>query len=299
MNSELNFDAEILTSEVMQKLNIPIVTRKPIKKAKTIQDMSESKLITNVKVEDLVIDLTYQRSPSREKVGKIVREFDPNALGVIICSMRENGVVAVIDGGHRVSALNIMGLGSSDIRCLVFFGLTLNQEAEMFSILNDNRTKPKTSDIFKSKVIAKDEQAVEINNMLIKYGLRVGNQAGLNIVRAIGTLNTIYKKYGLYVLDQTVHSLTNAFGTHSTSYTDEALYAVSEIIAGSSDIINYKRLSETLKMHNNVSLWYGKGSSIAKQAGFKKIYHGMIFVLVNDYNKRLKSKRIDFNKIVK
>lgn len=298
MTSELNFDAEILTSEVMQKLNIPIVSRKSKKKTKTIHEMSESKLITNVKVKDLIIDLTYQRAPSREKVGRIVHEFDPNALGVIICSMRENGVVAVIDGGHRVTALNVMGLGDTDIRCLVFFGLSVNEEAEMFTVLNDNRTKPKTQDIFKSKVIAKDPQAVEINNVLIKYGLRPGNAGGMNIVRAIGTVNNIYKRHGIDVIDKTFKCLTSAFGRHSSSYTDEALCALSDFIANTKNL-NVDRLIKSLTAYGNTSLWFGKGSTIAKQANFHKVYQGMIFILVSDYNKRLKNNRADFTKIVK
>lgn len=299
MENNLNFDAEIITSEVMQKLNVPIVSRKSHKKAKSIHEMSDSKLITNVKVEDLIIDLSYQRNPGREKVGKIVREFDPNALGVIICSMRENGVLAVIDGGHRVSALNIMGLGHSDVRCLVFFDLSIQQEAEMFAMLNDNRTKPKTHDIFRSKVVAKDKEAVEINSILQKYNLKPGNFSGMNVIRAIGTLSIIYKKHGLDVLDDTINCLTSSFGAHSTSYNDEALHSVSQFIAVNRGKINYKRLIDVLTSYGSPSLWYGKGSVIAKQANFSKVYHGMIFVLVNDYNKRLKNNRVDFTKIVK
>lgn len=294
MDSKLNFDVEVLTSEIMQKLNVPITTKKSKTNTKTL---SESKLVTNVKVSDLIIDLSYQRKPSQAKVSKIVRDFDPNVLGVIICSIRENGVIAVIDGGHRVSALNAMGMHNSDVRCLVFFGLSLSQEAEMFATLNDNRTKPKTQDIFKSKVVAKDDAAVDINSIISKYGLSITNGPAMNGIRAIGTVTSIHKKYGIDVLDKTIMCLINAFGSHSTSFSDHALLAVSTIIHNNKTI-DLNRVVNVLKIYGTVNLWFSKGSSVSQQAGFKQNYYGMIFVFTNDYNKRLKKNKIDFNRMV-
>lgn len=294
MDNQLNFDVEVLTSEVMQKLNVPITT----KNAKTTKTISESKLVTNVKVSDIIIDLSYQRKPSQAKVSKIIRDFDPNALGVIICSIRENGVIAVIDGGHRISALNAMGMHNNDVRCLVFFGLSLSQEAEMFATLNDNRTKPKTQDIFKSKVVAKDDAAVDINKTLSKHGLIVTNGPAMNGIRAIGTVTSIHKKYGISVLDNTIMCLIKAFGSHSTSFSDHALISVSTIIADNKNL-DFNRVINVLKTYGTVNLWFSKGSSVSQQANFKHSYHGMIFVFTNDYNKRLKKNKIDFSRMVK
>lgn len=294
MDNQLNFDVEVLTSEVMQKLNVPITT----KNTKTTKTLNESKLVTNVKVSDLIIDLSYQRKPSQAKVTKIIRDFDPNALGVIICSIRENGVIAVIDGGHRISALNAMGMHNSDVRCLVFFGLSLAQEAEMFTTLNDNRTKPKTQDIFKSKVVANDNAAVDVNKVLSKHGLTITNGPVMNGIRAIGTVTSIHKKYGINVLDKTIMCLSKAFGNHSTSFSDHALIAVSTIVADNKNL-DFDRVINVLKTYGTVNLWFSKGSSVSQQAGFRHSYHGMIFVFTNDYNKRLKKNKIDFNRMVK
>lgn len=295
MDNQLNFDAEVLTSEIMQKLSVPMTTKK--NQTVSTKTMNESKLVTNVKVSDLVIDLSYQRKPNAVKVAKIIKDFDPNALGVIICSIRENGVIAVIDGGHRISALNAMGMHNNDVRCLVFFGLSLSQEAEMFATLNDNRTKPKTQDIFKSKVVAKDKTAVDIDTVIKKYDLTIANGPAMNGIRAIGTVTNIYKKYGIDVLDKTLMCLTQAFDKHSTSFSDQALLAVSSII-GETENLDIKRMISILSTYGTANLWFGKGSSVSKQANFKKNYHGMIFVFVNEYNKRLKKNKIDFNKVV-
>lgn len=297
MDSKLNFDVEIMTSEVMKSLNIPIATKKP-KKAKTIDDISQSKLISNVRVADLVIDLSYQRKPNAVKVAKIINNFDPDAIGVLVCSMREDGTIAVIDGGHRVAALNAMNLENTNVRCLVFFDLTLKKEAEMFTILNDNRTKPKTQDIFKSKVIAGDTDAVKIKSILDSLGLAISNGPANNSVRAMGTISSIYKREGSANLQDTLSYLYLAFDKHSTSFSDSALIAVSKMIATFGNKIDGKRFVTTLSTFGSANLWTNKGAAISKAMGYKDVNIGMIVCFLNDYNKRLKSNRLDIKDIV-
>ena len=297
MESKLNFDVEILTSEVMKSLNIPVATKKA-KNSKTIDDMSQSKLISNVRVSDLVIDLSYQRKPNAVKVAKIVNNFDPDALGVLVCSMREDGTIAVIDGGHRVAALNSMNLESMSVRCLVFFDLTVQKEAEMFTILNDNRTKPKTQDLFKSKVVSGDKDAVGINKILSKNGLSISNGPANNSVRAIGTITSIYKREGANNLNATISVLGNSFDMHSTSFSDSALIAVSKLLSVFDNKIDLNRMIATLKTFGSVNLWASKGSMISKTMGYKDVNVGMIVCFLNEYNKRLKNNRLDVADIV-
>lgn len=52
---------------------------------------------------------TYQRTLNPQKVKRIVREFDPSKLGVLMISERPDGRYAVIDGQHRMTALREMG----------------------------------------------------------------------------------------------------------------------------------------------------------------------------------------------
>lgn len=297
MKNEINFDVQIMTSDVMKSLNIPIATRKP-KKAKTIDDISQSKLISNVRVSDLIIDLAYQRKPNANKVAKIINNFDPDAIGVLVCSMRENGVIAVIDGGHRVAALNAMNLEAMNVRCLVFFDLTLEKEAEMFTILNDNRTKPKTQDIFKSKVVAGDSDAVKIKSILDTLGLSISTGPANNSVRAMGTITSIYKREGASNLQDTLSYLYLAFDKHSTSFSDSALIAVSKMISAFGNKIDGKRFVTTLSTFGSANLWSNKGAAISKAMGYKDVNLGMIVCFLNEYNKRLKSNRLDIKDII-
>lgn len=297
MKNEIDFDVHILTSEIMKQINIPVMT-KGKNKAKSIDDASVSRLISNVKVKDLVIDLTYQRKPNDVKVAKIVNNFDPNAIGVLVCSMREDGIVAVIDGGHRVAALNAMGLFNLDVKCLVFFDLTIKDEAEMFTTLNDNRTKPKTQDIFKSKVIAGDSDAVRIKAVLDKIGLSISNGPANNSVRAMGTISSIYKRSGSAVLEDTLLALSMAFDKHSTSFSDSALIAVSKILTTFNNKIDAKRFVSSLSTFGSANFWTNKGAAISKAMGYKDVNIGMIVCLLNEYNKRLKSNRLDIKEIV-
>lgn len=297
MKKTVNFDVEVLTSEIMKELNIPIST-KAKRTTKTMHDVSASRLVSNVKVEDLIIDLSYQRKPNANKVSKIISNFDPNAIGVLVCSMREDGTIAVIDGGHRIAALNAMGMSKTDVRCLVFFELTIAQEAEMFVTLNDNRTKPKTQDIFKSKAMSGDKDAIAIQNILDKFGLSISNGPAMNSVRAVGTISTIYKRNGSAVLENSISILGSAFDKHSSSFSDCALIAVSKILATYGDKVDKNRMIATLSTFGNANLWLNKGSGISKALGYKDVNIGMIICLISDYNKRLKSNRLNIKEIV-
>ena len=84
-----------------------------------------TKMTAQIKVSDLMVDFDYQRHPGNTKINKIVKNFDPDLLGVIICSMRENGQVAIIDGSHRYHALVQMNQMNLNINALVYFGLSL------------------------------------------------------------------------------------------------------------------------------------------------------------------------------
>jgi hypothetical protein len=301
-NKNINFDATVSSSDVKKALYIPVVDKKNTKTkpvGKNIHQAALSSLNSLVKVEDLAIDLSYQRMPNELKVNSIVRDFDPDAVGVFIVSAREDGTIAVIDGGHRLAALRMLNMNHMNVNCLVYFGLSVEQEAQIFKTMNDNRTKPKTNDLFKAKVVANDADAREIDKILNKYGLSVSNGPAMNAVRAIGTITAIYKRSGGVVLDQTISVLKTAFDSHSSTFSDQALLAVSTLFDIYGNGIDFNRVFETLKGYGSTSAWSSKGSSVAKQGSFKHMYIGMLFVFCGDYNKRLKKNKIDFNTLIK
>ena len=142
----IDFEVQVEQSEIKKNVNVPIVSQEKI--GALFNKGHISKMSSMVKVSDLFVDYSYQRSPIGKKVNKIAKNFDPDLLGVIICSMRESGVLAVIDGSHRVHALRQKQMNDAVLNALVYFDLKIEDEAKIFSLLNQEHTKPNPAEIF-------------------------------------------------------------------------------------------------------------------------------------------------------
>ena len=92
----------------------------------------------------------YQRPVKRRHVDKIIRNYDPRLMDEIIVNCR-GGKYYVIDGQHRITALREMNNGVDVIvTCKVYYGLTYQQEAEFYHLLDAAKTKLNTKDDVRS-----------------------------------------------------------------------------------------------------------------------------------------------------
>jgi hypothetical protein len=148
--------------------------------------------VERLKATDLLVDKRVQRDAVQpRKIDNIVKNFNPDALGVIHVSRRADKGDYVIDGWHRKDAVIRVTDGTGDMVAHVYSGLTLAQEAQMFLDLN-MANQPNPLEKHKARVSAGDEQALRIERHVHAYGWTVSP------VPAPGHVNAIQK---LYVLD--------------------------------------------------------------------------------------------------
>ena len=77
-------------------------------------------------------DPSYQRTIDHARVDKIVKNFNPNLFNEPKVSKREDGFYYIFDGDHSVAA-HMMKFGKdAPIKCKVFYGLTREQEMQLF-----------------------------------------------------------------------------------------------------------------------------------------------------------------------
>ncbi len=145
-----------------------------------------------LKVGDLEVDPRVQRVFNPAKAQTIFNNWNPAGLGVISVSRRNPVTMVIIDGQHRVDAARRITDNAGEVPCHVYDGLTLEQEAELFLLLN-NTTKPRLIDKHKVQVTAGEEMAVEIDRLTREYGFKVDPQAGPANITAIGSLQRIWK----------------------------------------------------------------------------------------------------------
>jgi hypothetical protein len=285
----IDFEVQVEQSEIKKNLNIPIFSEEKV--GALFNQGHISKMSSIVKVSDLTIDYTYQRQPIMKKVNKIAKSFDPDILGVIICSMREDGSIAVIDGSHRVHALRMKGLNDSTVNALVYFSLTIQEEAKIFALLNQEHTKPNTTDIFKAGIVSGDEETIAINKILNSLGLIIGVGPGDNKVRAISTIRRVYRNAGEKVLRDTLYTIKSAYGDSSSTMRDVLISAVAIVYNRYGAKVEVSRMITTLQKFGNPNTLIANAKSIGVNAS-SVTASALPFVIVNAYNQRLTKNRL-------
>lgn len=119
----------------------------------------------------LFVDYSYQR-PTRSKVQKIAKDFDPNKAGFLLVSYRETDAkFAIIDGGNRYEAAKLIGLPS--LPCQILTDLSVEQEALVFAAQNENRVRLTENDLLKAQVRAGEESAIGFKNLCKEFGIHL------------------------------------------------------------------------------------------------------------------------------
>lgn len=110
---------------------------------------------------ELISNQGYQRKIRHHAVQKIVNGYDPKLLDPIVVSQR-NGHFYVVDGQHRISALRILNGGHDCfVSCRVIFGLTYEQEAELYERLDESNNKLNIVDSTRAKSESGKDPTIE------------------------------------------------------------------------------------------------------------------------------------------
>lgn len=129
-----------------------------------------------IPVDQLMVDV-YQR-PLTSFVEQIVKGFRGALLMPLpVSERRENKKYAVVDGQTRAKALEL--LDEPVAPCLVYKGMTLQQEAALFSDIQRERRAMTSGSAFRARVVAEEPVAVAIAEVLADYGYQVQTNSSL------------------------------------------------------------------------------------------------------------------------
>lgn len=201
------------------------------------------KAIVEVDIKNCFADSTYAREFRTSHARQILKEFDWNIIGKPIVSKRKDGRYAILDGQHRIWAINQRMekyIATDDdayfspeqeilISVEMHEDLTLDEEARIHTAWNIGQSKMTQLDIFKSEVVGKLPDAIAIRQMLDRHEVTLGSQAkkgNLSCIQTVRKLHGISPK----VLDKTFWVLRLAWGNKSPQpdapYYTETLNAV-------------------------------------------------------------------------
>jgi ParB-like chromosome segregation protein Spo0J len=200
--------------------------------------------IEQLSIESLGIDRRVQRECNHTWVAKIARDFDPNQLGIITVSRRDDGCVVVLDGQHRIEALRRVGLEGHEVDCRVLVGLTLEEEARTFRLLN-NTSKPNLIDHFLVRVVEGDEVALDVKKILAKFGWQPSRNKIAGSFSAISTLEVIYRS-DRQAAWWTIQTVTEAWGNCLAAAHGQIIAGLGGVYQRHGDEVNLSRMVQRL-----------------------------------------------------
>lgn len=175
-------------------------------------------VIKKVKASETIVDLIVQRDLDMRRVRSMAGEIRLEAIGTLCVSKRDNGDLAVIDGGHRRAALIEAGEGDTPVNAEVYSGLTLADEAALFRYRN-NTQKVGYHDRFRVRLIEGEETAVEVEALAKKHGWAVIADPSSNDP----ILLSVKKLEQLFLMDEDVADLTLEVVTRAWGYNYDAV----------------------------------------------------------------------------
>lgn len=147
----------------------------------------------------ILVDPAYQRLLQKKKIIKMAHTWDQDKLGVFVVNKRvASGQYFVIDGQHRHAAMQLIENYPTHVYCQIFEGLTLEQEAQKFHDLDNERDNLTPGASFKALLTAKDPIALGIKNVAEAMGYTVDYHTGpiVNNLRAYTALQNIFRRAG-------------------------------------------------------------------------------------------------------
>lgn len=193
----------------------------------------------------LIVDPHVQRTLDERRVNEIIGDFNQLGMGVVTVSERLDGSYHVVDGQHRVAALLSMDRGTDNVRCLVYTGLSLAEEAALFRRLNNTRIV-NSLDKFRIRVVEGDPAAVSLNTMLESLGWRAAPGVK-NSFTAVAALEKIYKgpsgdAADLPLVRQVMGIVTKAWGIEPIGTAADILRGLGAVLRHYGELVDENKL---------------------------------------------------------
>lgn len=234
----------------------------------------------------------YQRALNMKNVNKIVKEFNPAKLGVLVVSKHPEGSYAVLDGQHRLTALRRLGYDSAN--CIVLEGMSMQEEADYFRRQNENKQSLRITDTFNASLYAEDEESLEIKGLMDKYGFRFGKSGNPMCICAIGALQTIIRSYNAQTLENVLRSIAETWPMDSTILRREMLAGLAEFWHRFAEEVPHARFEQRMANRAPAAMYQEltirtKGRTGPTVAFNKNNRFACCGVLVDNYNRKLRA----------
>jgi hypothetical protein len=207
--------------------------------------------VETLKAADLEVDRRVQRDNLKaKKVEEMVKNFNPDALGVLTVSRRKDHGLYIIDGWHRNETVRIVTDNTGEVVCHVFTGLTVAEEAQMFLDINYG-DQPNIHEKFKASLVAGDPESLQIDQIVRSVGWAISgspNNGNINAIKSLQRLQALSTKTeaepNLVLL--TLKVITRAWGNDRFGTQAAVLDGLGRVLSEYGSRIDFDSLVERL-----------------------------------------------------
>jgi hypothetical protein len=249
-----------------------------------------------IRLADLRVHPKVQRSLKAPWVAKITASFDPDQFGelsVMESTFRGAKCYLVFDGQHRyTAALRALGSDQQKVPCAVYEDMTEEQLARMF-LGHSNVVPVRPLDKWPIRLMAHDEAVTQVDRILTKRDLHVGNSRGVGTVQAVAALEQGFKRYGGKVLELSLDVIIAAWGRDPDAYDGSFIKALGLICNRFDGAVDYRDLAKKLAKAGGPARLLGQARDYAKVSAMS-MERALADRIVNVYNKKRHANRIEW-----
>ncbi len=128
-----------------------------------------------IPVSKIFLDGTYGREIRTPWQSRIARNFTWIQCGRPVLSKRKGERYACIDGNHRIEAIREKFGNKQTVKCIVHEGMSVEDEAWLFSTLNVDSRKISPGEVFRAGLAANDPQTLRIRAILTERKIALGD----------------------------------------------------------------------------------------------------------------------------
>jgi hypothetical protein len=164
-----------------------------------IIDNYETIQIQKMEISQLIFEQPYNREVEQKWWKPRTKDgvFNVHLLNPIHVSLRKDGKYYVVDGRHRLCML--IDRGFTWVWCVIHIDLEYTEEARFFVDINEQNRKVTAKQGFIGLTEAKDNSAMEINNILAEYKFfLIPNKSIVSIDQEYGKISCVSEVKKLY-----------------------------------------------------------------------------------------------------
>jgi hypothetical protein len=233
----------------------------------------------------------YQRKKRPGSLAKMMRKgLNPLAALILVVSRRTNGSLLLIDGGHRKDFLESQG--EKEWSCFIAHGLKEREESDVWEDFNHCRTNARPIELLNAQIIAKNPEALTLQNIVHDCGYRFSFEEGQNGV-VIDSVDAISTAKSLGFLGKILDALHMAWPDNREAVTGKMIHAMITFLRSLSDLkdLDFNRLVQSLRTFTPKNLLLKARESA--ELSNKKCSREIAKLIALTYNKGLRgSERI-------